>query len=123
MLFIGAHQSDEMAMSTQKASVARRQRNFPVAAPIVGLGELVRDPETLVGSADVVRLRLAPSYKTLLRLVGEGKFPPPLQLGNHYLTWRARILLTWLDRREEESLAAPERAGQARKRRIDLRRR
>jgi predicted DNA-binding transcriptional regulator AlpA len=108
-------------MSTQKASVAKRQRNFPVAAPIVGLSELVREPETLVGSADVVRLRLAPSYKTLLRWVREGKFPQPLQLGSHYLTWRGKTLLAWLDRREKESLAAPERPGQARTRRQNSR--
>jgi predicted DNA-binding transcriptional regulator AlpA len=110
-------------MGTTKEIVARSRRATPIAAPLLSLSQLVSDPEALVGSADVVRLRLAPTYKTLLRWVREGKFPRPLQLGRHYLTWRAKTLLAWLDRREKESLAAPERAGQMRKRQIDSRRR
>jgi prophage regulatory protein len=110
-------------MGMTKGAVPRSRPVTPAAAPVLSLSQLVNDPEALVGSADVVRLRLAPTYKTLLRWVREGKFPRPLQLGRHYLTWRGTTLLAWLDKREKESLAATERPGQARTRRLRMRER
>jgi predicted DNA-binding transcriptional regulator AlpA len=107
-------------MAVSKGTMPK-SRPTPGAAAMISLSQLVNDPEALVGSADVVRLRLAPTYKTLLRWVREDKFPRPLQLGRHYLTWRGKTLLAWLDRREKESLAALERPGQARTRRMRMR--
>jgi predicted DNA-binding transcriptional regulator AlpA len=105
------------------ASPAKRERHPPQPERVASLAALVRDPDQLLDSADVIRLRLVPSYASLMKWLANRRFPQPTPLGERYLTWDGRELIEWLEQRREASRRASERPGQTRKRLQDQRRR